>query len=395
MNIPGSVEGSFEGQRIQSLDLVRGIVMVLMAIDHVRVYSGIPAGGADYGVFFTRWVTHFCAPAFVFLAGTSAFLYGSRGRTKGELARWLLVRGLLLVLLELTVIRFCWTFNFHYAEFTLAGIIWMLGWCMVLMAALVRLRPAAIGVIGVVIVVFQSLFGLVPGLLPLSMQRGVGYFWEFIYPSGLKGPPGITILYVLGPWIGVMAMGYGFGQVMLMDAARRRRICLWTGLSAMVLYLVIGGIIAWREPPAGSSQLPFLLRLLNQRKYPASQLFLLMTLGPLVASLPWAQVAGASGRMSPLAGALRVFGRVPLFYYLLHIPLIHAGALLINTFREGSSGQDWYASAPYVFVPPEHRWSLGLLYAEWAVAIVVLYFLCRWYAGYKSRHPERGWLKYL
>lgn len=433
MNNPGAVGGGIKRQRIESIDLVRGIVMVLMAIDHVRVYSGVPAGGPEYGVFFTRWVTHFCAPAFVFLAGTSAFLYGRKGTSalpgeskgvgvlpkgvsessRSELSRYLVVRGLLLVVLELTVIRFCWTFNFNYAEFTLAGIIWMLGWCMVLMAGLVRLKPGTVGIIGVAIVAFQQVFALLPGLLPAAAQRVFGYFWEFVYPSGLKGPPGVTILYVLVPWIGVMAMGYSFGQVLLMDARRRRRICLWVGLSAIALFLIAGSILAWR--PAPDSKLPFLLRLLNQRKYPASPLFLLMTLGPLVAALPWAEAAGASGRgasgtgasgrgasakgasgrMSPLADALRVFGRVPMFFYLLHIPLIHAGALLINIIREGSTGQGWYATAPYVFIPPDQRWSLGLLYAEWAGAVVLLYFLCRWYDRYKSKHRGSAWLKYL
>src|SRR5882672_15220 len=131
--------------RVASIDVVRGLVMVLMAIDHVRVYSGLPAGGPDAGIFFTRWVTHFCAPAFVFFAGTSAFLYGNKLNDAKELARFLLTRGLLLVVLELTLIRFGWTFNFNYSEFVLAGVIWMLGWCMVLMAFLVRFRPAAVG----------------------------------------------------------------------------------------------------------------------------------------------------------------------------------------------------------------------------------------------------------
>src|SRR5262249_16587948 len=145
--------------RIRSIDVVRGVVMVLMAIDHVRVYSGVPAGGPNPGVFFTRWVTHFCAPAFVFFAGTSAFLYGRSIGDAGKLARFLVTRGLMLVVLELTIIRFSWTFNFNYAKFTLAGVIWMLGWCMVLLAALVRLRARTVGWIGVGIVVLQQLFG--------------------------------------------------------------------------------------------------------------------------------------------------------------------------------------------------------------------------------------------
>ena len=136
--------------------------MVLMAIDHVRVYSGLPAGGPTAGIFFTRWVTHFCAPAFAFLAGASAFLYGRTRGSTGALARYLVTRGLMLVVLELTVIRFSWTFNVAYSQFILAGVIWMLGWCMVLMAGLVRLRTRSIGIIGVCLMLFQQVFGLLP-----------------------------------------------------------------------------------------------------------------------------------------------------------------------------------------------------------------------------------------
>src|SRR5688572_1930595 len=148
--------------RIQSVDILRGLVMVLMAIDHVRVYSGVPAGGPEAGVFFTRWITHFCAPGFAFLAGTSAFLYGIKIADQAKLARYLVTRGLMLVVLELTAIRFFWAFNVNYAEFVLAGVIWMLGWCMVLLAALTWLRPKVVGIIGVTIILVQQLFGFVP-----------------------------------------------------------------------------------------------------------------------------------------------------------------------------------------------------------------------------------------
>src|SRR3989454_12048994 len=139
--------------RVASIDIIRGAVMVLMAIDHVRVYSGLPAGGPTAGIFFTRWVTHFVAPAFIFLAGTSAFFYG---RKHSDLSRFLLVRGIWLVLLELTVIRVAWTFNFDFAHYMLAGVIWVIGWCMVLMSALVRLRPRTVGIIGAAIIALHN-----------------------------------------------------------------------------------------------------------------------------------------------------------------------------------------------------------------------------------------------
>ena len=161
------------------MDLVRGVVMVLMAIDHVRVYSGVPAGGPTAGIFFTRWVTHFCAPAFAFFAGTSAFLYGQRIADRGRLARYLFTRGLLLVVLEPTLIRFTWTFNFHYGQFVLAGVIWMLGWSLIVLSACVRLPAKAIGIAGVAIMLVQQVFHFLPRVLPASVAQSVGWLYEF------------------------------------------------------------------------------------------------------------------------------------------------------------------------------------------------------------------------
>lgn len=372
--------------RLQSIDLIRGAVMILMAIDHVRVYAGLPADGQTPALFFTRWITHFCVPVFVFTAGTSAFLYGHLLDDKRRLAVYLFTRGLLLVILEFTVIRLGWTFNMNYNEFLLAGVIWMLGCCMMLMAALVRLKPLTVGVIGLIILTFQQLFRLVPDLLPVSARASFGRFWEFIYTSGLEGPSGIAILYVLVPWIGVMAAGYGFGLVLLIEPKRRQRICSWTGLSAIVIFLIVAGIIAYRQ----QNNVPFLFRLLNQKKYPASQLYLLMTLGPAIALLPFAEKA--KGWFSRV---LIVFGRVPLFYYLLHIPLIHFSALIVNFIRTGHLHQEWYGHAPFVFFDPAQRWSLATLYLVFVVDVVLLYFMCSWYARYKQTHPGKKWLKYL
>jgi uncharacterized membrane protein len=376
--------------RIRSVDILRGAIMVLMAIDHVRVYSGIPAGGADPGIFFTRWVTHFCAPGFVFFAGVSAFLYGPKINNKNTLSRFLLSRGILLLLLELTLIRFCWTFNLDYALFTLAGVIWMLGCCMVLMALLVRLKPVTVGITGLLIIAAQQAFSYIPQILPQSFRESFGWFWEFIYPSGLQAARGITILYVLVPWIGVMAAGYGFGLILLKEAAVRRKICLWIGLSAIVLFFVVGSIIILRKP-SDENSMPFILQLLNQKKYPASQLFLLMTIGPLIALTPFAEKVKGW-----LADMLAIFGKVPMFYYLLHIPLIHLNALIVNILRTGNAHGEWYASAPYVYFPEDqNRWGLGLLYLVFIINVALLYFICRWYAKYKAANPGKRWLKYL
>ena len=370
--------------RLVSLDVMRGLVMVLMAIDHVRVYSGVPAGGPTPAIFFTRWVTHFCAPAFVFFAGTSAFFTG-RKRTPAQLSRYLLERGAWLVLLELTVIRGAWTFNFDFAHYILAGVIWMIGWCMVLLAGLVRLRTRTIAAFGLVVIFAQNLVGLLASATPESLQGWLGWFWKVLYSGGVltlgqNGPP-VAVLYSIVPWIGVMAAGYAFGAIMVRESAERRRLCLWIGLSATAVFLIVGGLEVLLSPaPAGAP--PALFRLLNQRKYPASQLFLLMTLGPTIAVLPLAERMRGS-----LGDALAVFGRVPLFYYLLHIPVIHAAAVVVSLVREGRVNPWLFANHPMMPppVPPGYRWTLPLLYLVFAVVVAILYVPCRWFAGVKAR----------
>lgn len=165
--------------RIASIDIIRGAVMVLMALDHVRVYSGLPAGGPTPGIFFTRWVTHFCAPAFIFLAGTSAYLYG---RSHRDLSRFLATRGIWLVLLELTVIRVSWTFNFDFGTYLLAGVIWAIGWCMILLALLVRLPVAVVGTVGLVIIAGHNLMDPhLAGLIQSLDGNGLGWLWQILY----------------------------------------------------------------------------------------------------------------------------------------------------------------------------------------------------------------------
>ena len=201
------------GERVASIDLIRGAIMALMALDHVRVYSGLPAGGPTPGIFFTRWVTHFCAPGFVFLAGTSAFLYGRR---HPDLARFLAMRGAWLIILELTFLRWAWTFNFDFAH-EMAGVIWAIGWCMILLALLIRLPVAAVGAVGVVIMAGHN---LLDPLLPTLAERPFGWLWTILYVGPSAGPiafgaegPWLVVLYSIIPWIGVMAAGYAFGTV--------------------------------------------------------------------------------------------------------------------------------------------------------------------------------------
>jgi uncharacterized membrane protein len=375
--------------RVRSIDILRGAIMVLMAIDHVRVYSGMPAGGPEPGIFFTRWVTHFCVSGFVFFAGTGIFLYEQKLNDPRALTRYLLTRGLWLIFLELIVIRFFWEFNLDLSRFILAGVIWMLGCCMILMSALIKLPFKAILVSGLVLAFGQQLFHYVPAAFPGTLQEPVAYFWNFFYPTGLAYTERIAILYVLIPWIGVMAIGYAFGKLLLLPPAKRNKCCYLIGGAAITLFLIIGTITTYHQSADG--KLPFVFRLLNQRKYPASILFLLMTLGPLIALVPFAEWAKGW-----LSNVLSTFGRVPLFYYLVHILLIHLVALLVNLIRVGNPHQDWYGTAPFLGPLPEgDRWGLPVLYLVFFLVEVILYLLCRWFARFKTSHPGERWLKYL
>jgi uncharacterized membrane protein len=380
--------------RIKSLDVMRGAVMVLMAIDHVRVYSGLPAGGPTPGIFFTRWITHFVAPAFCFLAGTGAFLHGRKLGDKGALARYLATRGLVLVLLELTVIREAWTFNLDYEHYILAGVIWMLGWCMILLAVLVRFPTTAITAFGIVVIFGQNLIGLLGRAMSESMRSAVGWIFQFLYFGGPvqlgQHGPTISVLYSIVPWIGVMAVGYAFGTIMIRESAERHRLCLKIGLAATALFLLVGGLSTFLAsvPPDAP---PALFRLLGQRKYPASQLFLLMTLGPTIALLPIAEKAGGwLGRM------LETFGRVPFFYYLLHIPTIHVAAIIVSVLRQGSVNPWLFGNHPMdpPPLPDGYQWGLPLLYLVFVIVIAVLYVPCRWFARVKARGGP-GWLRYI
>ena len=376
--------------RLASVDLLRGAVMVLMAIDHVRVYAGVPAGGPEPAVFFTRWVTHYCAPTFVFLAGASVFL---AARTPRETSRLLATRGLWLVLLELTLVHLAWTFNPAHGRELLAGILWVIGWCMVLMALLVRLPVNWVGAIGVAIIAGHN-------LNPAPAGEGAPAWATLLYygpttgPIQLGGGWTLDVLYWIVPWIGVMAAGFAFGQVLRLEPRRRDRLCLALGLGAVALFVVLRAFNLYGDPGSFDAEqggVAALLSFLRTTKYPASLQFLLMTLGPVIALIPLAErMRGA------LARTITVFGRVPFFYYLLHIPLIHALALMVSKLREGSVNPWLFANHPMNPgpVPEGYLWSLGLLYLVFAIAVALLYLPCRWFAELKSRRRD-VWLSYL
>ncbi|HEY2116529.1 MAG TPA: heparan-alpha-glucosaminide N-acetyltransferase domain-containing protein, partial [Candidatus Angelobacter sp.] len=395
--------------RVQSIDIVRGAVMLLMAIDHVRVYSGQPAGGPTPGIFLTRWITHFVAPAFIFLAGTSAFLHGRKLADTSSLARFLVTRGLWLVLLELTVLRVAWTFNFDFGHYLLAGVIWVIGWCMVLLAGLIFLPMRALAALGLVVVLGHNILDhFSRSLYAMVEQSHLGWLWQILYFGGPiqmgEHGPILFVLYSIVPWVGVMALGYAFGRVIIAEAPMRRKICLALGAAAIALFVVLRGFNLYGDPrpwvapalpanvqsqsaphatsgapaaaqqaapvaPPRRPQAPAWISFLNTTKYPASLLFLLMTLGPMFLVLPFLENAGGQ-----VKGVLKLFGRVPFFYYVLHIPLIHIAAIIVSLVRTGSV-------APWLFMnhptmnppsPPGYIWSLGLLYLVWLIVVSVL-----------------------
>jgi uncharacterized membrane protein len=385
--------------RIQSIDIVRGAVMVLMALDHVRVFAGVTPFSNDPATYFTRWVTNFCAPAFVFLAGTGAYLHGLRLDDRPALSRWLAIRGGLLILFELTISRLGWTFNLDFYNYTEANVIWAIGWAMLLLALLVRLRAVVVGMLGLAVIAGHHLLERwAPNPWEMPPDQVLGWLWQVMYVGGefrvFGTGPKLVILYTLIPWIGVIAAGYWFGTVMARPADARRRACHLIGWTAIVLFLVLRTFNIYGDPGPWSPEHEFfspVLSFLWTDKYPASLQFLLMTLGPVIAILPW-----LDRREGPAARWLTVFGREPLFFYLLHIPFIHLVTVLISLVRSPEHTAWLFENHPLRVppVPDAYLYSLPLLYAVWVVVTIALYFATRWFAGLPARRTSR-WLRYL
>jgi uncharacterized membrane protein len=381
--------------RLDAIDLLRGLVMVLMALDHTRAmfsnatFDPLDLNRTSTALFLTRWVTHFCAPVFVFLAGTGAFLYGCRGRTRAGLAWFLLTRGLWLVLLEFTLVHLGWWFRFDF-HILLAQVIWAIGWSMVLMAGLVFLPTWAITGIGILLVAGHNAFDNVN-----SDRLGTaGWLWTALVRVGtLELPLGsrVIVAYPVLPWLGIMLTGYGCGTMWLLDPARRRRWLVGLGTLLILLFVVLRAGNLYGDPRNWSPQETSwftVLDFINCLKYPPSLLYALMTLGPALLALAWFDRPAG-----PLGRPLIVFGRVPLFYYLLHVPLIHLVALAFAYVRYG---QVSFLLANPLFAqrPDDYGYGLGVVYLVWAGVVLALYFPCRWFAAVKQRHPG-PWMSYF
>jgi uncharacterized membrane protein len=381
--------------RLDSLDVVRGIVMVIMALDHVRDYFHADALLYDPTdltrttplLFFTRWITHLCAPAFVLLAGIGGYLYGARGRSRAEVSRFLLTRGLWLVVVELTVVRFALFFNLDYS-LMFVQVIWAIGWSMVVLAGLVFVPTRLVLAFAVLMIAGHNLLdGIGPAPFS-SLERGASFsvgdwIWSVLH---VANPP---IIYPLVPWIGVMALGYAVGPIARWESAPRRRTFLRLGLALTAAFVLLRAINGYGDPTAWQTQpspVYTALSFLNTTKYPPSLLYLLMTLGPTFVLLSLLDRPPA-----PIARFLAVYGRVPFFYYIIHFYLIHLlalGAGVLTGFDVG----EFFTIA--FFFPKDYGFSLGVTYLVWVGVVLALYLPCRWFAGVKARRSE-GWLSYL
>lgn len=390
-----TIPAALKPPRLESVDILRGIVMVIMALDHVRDFFHADALRFDPTdltqttpvLFFTRWITHFCAPVFVFLAGTGAFLSATRGKTVQQLSRFLWTRGLVLVLFELTIVRLGWTFNFS-PQFLFVQVIWAIGVSMICLAALVRLPTTIIGIVGVVMIAGHN---ALDGISPETFGS-FSLWWKILHvsqPTQLTPEIMFWPIYPLIPWIGVMAAGYAFGTLLMKEPEQRRRTLLWLGLGLTAGFVVLrainsyGDLVPWSTQPSGIFTL---LSFLNTTKYPPSLDYLLMTLGPAIAALALLdRGAGKAGNF------FAVYGRVPMFYYIIHLYVIHALAVIAGVLQ----GFDASAFLTIMVAFPEH-YGVGLpaVYLVWIGVVLALYPVCVWYGGVKRRRKD-PWLSYL
>jgi uncharacterized membrane protein len=375
--------------RLDLVDLLRGLVMVLMALDHTRDFFGTgglnPRDVGDPALFLTRWITHFCAPVFIFLAGASAWLYGNRGRSVGEVSRYLLTRGFWLMLIEFTLVRLAWMFSLD-VSFFFTGVIWAIGASMVVLAALVYLPRWAIAATAIAMVAGHN---LLDGIRAEHLGS-LGWLWKLLHEPGMNQIGSGTmffVLYTLVPWAGVMAAGYALGPVLVLDQAVRRRLLVRLGLALTAGFIVLRATNLYGDPAVWTMQSTWTataLSFLNCEKYPPSLLFLMMTLGPALLLL--AVFADARGRP---AKWIVTFGRVPFFYYIAHLFLIHLLAVVYALAVFGDASV--IIGARMMAKPPGYGLSLPGNYAVWLLIVVSLYPLCRWFAALKQRRREWWW----
>ena len=384
--------------RVQAIDVLRGLVIVVMALDHVRDYfhnSGYAYNPLDPDattplIYATRWVTHFCAPTFVFLAGVSAWLQGAKGKAPASLARFLLTRGLWLIVLEVTVIAFGWSFSIPLLPHL--QVIWAIGMSMCALAAFVWLPTPVVLACGIAIVAGHNL------LDPIAPEQ-LGRFadvWRVLHDGGMivrNGAPLTIAFYPVLPWFGVMALGYGLGPIFV--SARRDRILVAMAIALLVAFVILRGANGYGNPQPWTVQADAVktaMSFLDVQKYPPSLLYVCVTLGPMLLLIPlFDRIRGH------VTEFFRVFGAVPLFAYVLHLYVLHALAIAAHV-AVGQSIDGMFNTVHDLFLTPEVFAGTGLsivtTYIAWIVVIAVIYFPCRWWGDVKRRRHD-WWLSYL
>lgn len=388
--------------RITTIDVTRGLVMIIMALDHVRDLFHLPALDQDPTnlstttpiLFMTRWITHLCAPTFVFLSGTSAYLslqkQGRTGRNLAEGRRFLLQRGLVLMVMELTLINFAFWFEIPY-RLLLLQVIWVIGFGLIALSFLSRLSARQVAIIGLIIVFGHNLLQLLP---PITDQTARFVYALFFRTDFFQFTPkfGVLVGYPFIPWLGIMLVGYGIGPLFERPLSARRPWLVRIGLLALIVFCLLRFINVYGDPALWSVQRDAVftvLSFINVTKYPPSLLYALLMLGISLLVL-----ALADGVTNSLTRVLTVYGTVPMFYYILHWYLIHLLMLamaLIQGFSITTPNPN-----PFSFGRPAGAGvSLGVVYLVWIGVVLALYPLCRWYGRYKASHPEKGWLRYI
>jgi len=390
-----------KNKRIESIDLLRGIVMIIMALDHTRDYFHKVAfryeptdlSQTSVYIFFTRWVTHFCAPVFVFLAGIAAYLYGTR-KSKKELSFFLFTRGLWLVFAEMTIVTLAWTFNPAYPLLHLQ-VIWAIGISMIVLSALVYMDLHYILFTGLVLVFAHNLLDQVhvPG------TGGLSIFWSFLHdPGSFKiGRFTVNFRYPVLPWIGIIAIGYCFGSLYRREynPEKRMKSLLVAGFGAIALFIILRSVNVYGDAATWSAQKNVVfsfLSFLKVTKYPPSLLYILMTLGPALIFLAFAEKP-----LNAVTARIAMFGRVPMFYYVAHLYLIHLFAVNAAIIS-GLKGSDMILSGRVNLVPglKEYGFNLVTVYLVWIAVILILYPLCKWFDRYKrANQSKKWWLSYV
>jgi uncharacterized membrane protein len=386
--------------RRPSIDALRGLVMIIMALDHTRdfVHSGAMLFQPDdltrttAVLFFTRWVTHICAPVFSFSAGLGAFFWMSHGRTPAQLSSFLWKRGVWLAILDLTIVRFSLTFSVVHGILILS-VLWALGWSMIALSLLVRLPIRWLTAGSIAVIALHNLTDSVDA----ARFGSLGWLWNILHQQGVFSVAGVSVLvaYPIVPWVAVMALGFCFGRVMMLEPQKRQRLLTRIGIGLIAAFLVVRGINVYGDPRPWSTAVPGMtvLSFLRCTKYPASLDFLLMTLGPALLLLAWFDRM----KFAP-TNPLIVFGRVPLFYFVVHLYVIHVLTFPMALLRYGTAG---FLLSPLPSMggpdgvyPPEYGYSLWTVYGVWIAVVLLLYPMCLWFARLKARKTN-WWLGYL